>query len=55
MGSHHIFEDIRLVRQWEKNIVIQAGSNKIVGLIYEDSIIKNSFMVSLDFLDLGPD
>lgn len=47
MGSHQIFEDIRIVRQWEKNIVIQAGNNKIIGLYYEDSIIKNSFMISL--------
>lgn len=34
--------------------MVQAGNNKIVGIIYEDCILKNSFMMSLEFLDLGP-
>lgn len=46
MGTWHIFEDILQVQQWDRNIVITTR-NKIVGLIYEDCIIKNSFMLTL--------
>lgn len=52
MGIWNLFEDITQVQQWEKNIVLTAY-NKIVGLVYEDYILKNSFMLSLDFLELG--
>lgn len=46
MGTWYLYEDILQVQQWDKNIVISTKS-KIVGLIYEDCIIKNSFMLSL--------
>lgn len=46
MGVWPIFEDIKQVQQWDKNIVVST-SNKIVGLVYEDCMVKNSFMISL--------
>ena len=52
MGNWHIYEDILGVQQWDKTIVIVTAM-KIVGLIYEDCIFKNSFMLSLEFLELG--
>ena len=52
MGNWHIYEDISGVYQWDKTIVISTDS-KVVGLIYEDCIFKNSFMLSLEFLELG--
>lgn len=52
MGSWPIYEDILQVQQWDKNIVL-CTANKVVGFIYEDCMIKNSFMISLEFLELG--
>ena len=46
MGNWHIYEDILGVYQWDKVIVV-ATEQKIIGLIYEDCIFKNSFMLSL--------
>lgn len=40
------------VQQWDRNIVVSTR-DKVVGLVYEDCMLKNSFMVSLDFLELG--
>jgi hypothetical protein len=52
MGVWYIYEDILQLQQWEKNVVISTR-DKIVGIIYEECIPKNSFMVSLSFLELG--
>lgn len=49
MGIWHIYEDILQVQQWDKTIVISTR-NKVVGLVYEDCMLKNSFMLTLDFL-----
>ena len=46
MGNWHIYEDITGIYQWDKVIVV-ATDKKIIGLIYEDCIFKNSFMLSL--------
>ncbi len=49
MGVWRVYEDILQVQQWDKNIVIST-KNKVVGLVYEDCMLKNSFMLTLDFL-----
>ena len=49
MGVWRVYEDILQVQQWDKNIVIST-KNKVVGFVYEDCMLKNSFMLTLDFL-----
>ena len=49
MGTWELCEDILEVQQWDKCIVLVA-EGKIVGVVYEDCMIKNAFMLSLHFL-----
>jgi hypothetical protein len=46
LASYKIYEDITGVYSWDRCIVVETRKN-IVGLIYEDSILKNAFMLSL--------
>lgn len=51
LSSWRLHEDIVTIAGWDKLIVVNTGQ-RIIGLRFEGNILRNSFMLSLEFLPL---
>lgn len=51
IGSWRLHEDITGISGWDRIIIVNTAQ-KIVGLRYESGLLKNAFLISLQFLNL---
>ena len=49
VGSWRLHEDITGVVGWDKVMVV-SSAQKVVGLRYEGGLLRNAFLISLEFL-----